>query len=46
MGNPCVGDTSNNTFETQSTCVIPVDAENGKFIYMGDRWYNPDNGKI
>ena len=45
MGNPCVGDTSNNTFETQSTCVIPVDAENGKFIYMGDRWYNPDNGK-
>ena len=45
MGNPCVGDTANNTFETQSTCVIPVDAENGKFIYMGDRWYNPDNGK-
>ena len=45
MGNPCVGDTSNNTFETQSTCVIRLDAENGKFIYMGDRWYNPDNGK-
>ena len=45
MGDPCVGDTSKTTFDTQSTCVIPVDAENGKFIYMGDRWYNPDNGK-
>lgn len=44
MGDPCVGDTNHNTFSTQSTCVIPVDAENGEFIYMGDRWYNPDNG--
>ena len=23
----------------------PVDAEDGKILYMGDRWYNPDNGK-
>lgn len=38
MGNPCIGDTNNNTFSTQSTCVIPVDPENGKYIYMGDRW--------
>ena len=38
MGNPCMGDTNNNTFSTQSTCVIPVDPENGKYIYMGDRW--------
>ena len=44
MGDPCVGDTDRNTFWTQSTCVIPVDPENGEFIYMGDRWYNPDNG--
>ncbi len=44
MGDPCVGDSNNNTFQTQSTCVIPVDAENGKFIYMGDRWFNPDSG--
>lgn len=43
-GDPCVGDTNGNTFWTQSTCVIPVDPENGKFIYMGDRWYNPDTG--
>lgn len=40
MGDPCVGDISKTTFDTQSTCVIPVDAENGKYIYMGDRWYN------
>ena len=38
MGNPCIGDTNNNTFSTQSTCVIPVDPENGEYIYMGDRW--------
>lgn len=38
MGNPCIGDTDNNTFSTQSTCVIPVDPENGEYIYMGDRW--------
>ena len=44
MGDPCVGDTDRNTFWTQSTCVIPVDPENGEFIYMGDRWYNPDTG--
>lgn len=44
MGDPCVGDTAGTTFSTQSTCVFPVDAEAGKFIYMGDRWHNPDTG--
>jgi hypothetical protein len=43
MGDPCAQtpDTeypSNLTFRTQSTCVFPYDAKNGKFIYMGDRW--------
>ena len=38
MGDPCIGDTDGKTFWTQSTNVIPVDPENGKFIYMGDRW--------
>ncbi len=37
MGDPCEGGSST-TFDSQSTCVIPVDEENGKFIYMGDRW--------
>lgn len=43
-GDPCVGDTNKTTFDTQSTCVFPVDAANGKYIYMGDRWMNPDKG--
>ena len=38
MGDPCSDEGKNTTYDTQSTCVIPVDAENGKFIYMGDRW--------
>jgi len=25
-------------FNTQTTCVIPVDPANGKFIYVGDMW--------
>ncbi len=45
VGDPCVGNGSATTFDTQSTCVIPVDPENGKFIYMGDRWRNPDKGQ-
>lgn len=42
MGDPCIGEDANTTFFTQSTCVIPVDAQKGRFIYMGDRWYNPE----
>lgn len=41
-GNPCVGTEKDITFRTQSTCIFPVDAENGKFIYMGDRWNRND----
>ena len=37
MGDPCEGGSSN-TFVSQPTAVIPVDAERGQFIYMGDRW--------
>ncbi|MHA7965535.1 S-layer homology domain-containing protein [Paenibacillus sp. CAU 1782] len=33
---------SSTTFGSQSTHVIPVDAANGKFIYMGDRWNKND----
>ena len=43
-GDPCVGDTNKTTFDTQSTCVFPVDVAAGKYIYMGDRWMNPDKG--
>ena len=44
MGDPCVGDTDRKTFYSQSTCVFPVDAENGTFIYMGDRWLTGSTG--
>lgn len=42
MGDPCVDWGGNTTYDTQSTYVIPVDSENGKFIYMGDRWNSWD----
>ncbi|OUS71122.1 hypothetical protein B1748_27310 [Paenibacillus sp. MY03] len=38
LGNPFPYDTSNTSYRTQSTAVIPYDPENGLFIYMGDRW--------
>lgn len=38
MGDPCIDDKNRNTFNTQSTNVISVDRDGGKFIYMGDRW--------
>ena len=43
MGNPCVDDGADTTYKTQSTCIVPIDPENGKFLYMGDRWYPPYN---
>lgn len=33
-----------NSFYTQSSSIIPVDAAKGMFIYWGDRWFNPDTG--
>lgn len=38
IGDPCTDWGWETTYDTQSTCVFPVDAENGKYIYMGDRW--------
>ena len=37
IGNPAKNDTGK-MFNTQVTYVLPMDAENGKFIYMADRW--------
>lgn len=42
MRDPAVGQKAATTFDSQSTFVIPVDPENGKFIYMGDRWKESD----
>jgi len=38
LGNPFPNDSSNTSYRSQSTAVIPYDPENGLFIYMGDRW--------
>lgn len=35
VGDPCIGDTSKTTFDTQSTCVIPVDAGKRKIHLHG-----------
>ncbi|MCG8307367.1 MAG: family 43 glycosylhydrolase [Cytophagales bacterium] len=42
LGNPCRGANANLTFHSQSTYVLPVNAEKGEFIFMGDRW-TPEN---
>jgi hypothetical protein len=41
-GNPVQGEGASTTFRSQSTSVIPIDAANGRFVYMGDRW-TPDD---
>jgi len=41
-GNPAQGDGAATTFGSQSTSVIPIDPEDGRFVYMGDRW-TPDD---
>lgn len=38
LGDPFPGWAQHNSWNTQPTSVIPVDPEQGKFIYMGDRW--------
>lgn len=38
LGNPCIGEGAELTFDSQSTYIIPVMGKKGEFIYMGDRW--------
>ena len=42
LGNPCEGEGSQLTFNSQSTFILPVAGKENTFIYMGDRW-NPKN---
>jgi len=42
LGNPCVGEGAATTFDSQSTCILPVPGKPGAFIYMGDRWNEKD----
>lgn len=46
VGSPFVDDGSATSYETQSTCFITVDANKGKFIYLGDRWNYKDVSHI
>ena len=39
-GNPCKGEGSDITFDTQSTCLFQTDS--GQIIYYGDRWNHSD----
>lgn len=38
MGNPCAGQGSENTFQSQSTYVLPLPGQPDTFIFMADRW--------
>lgn len=38
MGNPCIGDGADLTFQSQSTYILPVNGKPNTFIYLGDRW--------
>ena len=38
ISDPCVGTNASTTFGGQSTFVLPIDAKNGKFIFMADKW--------
>ncbi|PTX92345.1 glycoside hydrolase family 43 protein [Opitutus sp. ER46] len=44
LGNPCVGTPEQcaNTFESQSTFVLPVQGRKDTFIFMADRWRPKD----
>jgi len=38
LGNPCRGDGFEKTFGAQSTFILPVDGQSGKYIFMADIW--------
>ncbi|MEL5893272.1 glycoside hydrolase family 43 protein [Bacteroides sp. GD17] len=42
LGNPCVDEGKETTYQSQSTYILPVAGKKDAYIYMGDRWC-PDN---
>jgi hypothetical protein len=38
MGNPCIGDTKNTTFDSQPGFIFKIPGYTNGFLYMGDRW--------
>ncbi|WP_348798839.1 glycoside hydrolase family 43 protein [Flavobacterium adhaerens] len=47
LGNPCVGEGAETTFESQGTYILPVSGKKDAFIFMADRWRpkNPIDGR-
>lgn len=41
-GSPCKGEGCDMTFDSQSTFVLPVAGDPGRFIFMADRWRQND----
>ncbi len=42
QGNPCKGPDAATTFHSQSTYVLSLQPEQGKFLFMADRWNKTD----
>lgn len=42
LGNPCVGENANRTFDSQSTFILPLQGKADSFIFMADRWKPKD----
>lgn len=42
LGNPCIGENANLTFNSQSTYILPVQGKKDSFIFMADRWKPTD----
>lgn len=40
--NPCRGSGADSTFNAQSTFILPIEGNPGKFIFMADRWNKTD----
>lgn len=45
MGDPCVGDTTGTTFESQTSHIFPVEGRPGTFIHMAER-HNTSNFEL
>lgn len=46
LGNPCIGNNADISFNSQSTYILPVNGKKDSYIYIGDRWEpaNPIDG--
>ena len=38
IGNPCIGEGADSTYNAQSTFVFPIAGRDGQFVAMFDRW--------